>query len=313
MLKNLPYYMHKFAHLRCNRNASLGTAPHKPVMLLSIAQGFQNGSLASNHITLTADLVQLFRTTWNQIVSTPHSRNFLYPFFHLISEGFWTLIPKFGTEKALQNAHWMTSSLHNVEAALAYVAIDEELALLLQDPTSNQLLQETLLNTYFATTKHLYRPLENSLQNGIAELATPTIPKTSPDVEEEVFIRGGLFKKIIPQIYNNTCAISKSRFTSTISNLSMVDACHIVPFSESHDDNVTNGIALCPNLHRAFDRGLIAISDDYTVLVSPGLIEDKSSPYNLSQFKGQSIALPFAEELYPSLSNLATHRKRFGY
>ncbi|MFC4198185.1 HNH endonuclease [Pedobacter jamesrossensis] len=33
-----------------------------------------------------------------------------------------------------------------------------------------------------------------------------------------------------------------------------------VPFNVSHNDKVTNGIALCPNLHRAFDRGLVSIS-----------------------------------------------------
>ncbi|WP_379661331.1 HNH endonuclease [Pseudopedobacter beijingensis] len=34
-----------------------------------------------------------------------------------------------------------------------------------------------------------------------------------------------------------------------------IDACHIIPFSLTHDDRITNGIALCPNMHRAFDRG----------------------------------------------------------
>jgi putative restriction endonuclease len=76
--------------------------------------------------------------------------------------------------------------------------------------------------------------------------------------EDEIFLRGSLFKREIPKIYNNTCCISGMRIDATI-NVSMIDACHIVPFNESYDDTVTNGIALCPNLHRAFDRGLIAI------------------------------------------------------
>jgi len=74
--------------------------------------------------------------------------------------------------------------------------------------------------------------------------------------KEEVFIRSGIFKREIPKLYNNTCAISQLRIDAT-ANISMVDACHIVPFSEAYDDTLTNGIALCPNLHRAFDRGLI--------------------------------------------------------
>jgi putative restriction endonuclease len=50
-------------------------------------------------------------------------------------------------------------------------------------------------------------------------------------------------------------------------SVSMVDACHIVLFAETHDDTISNGIALSPTIHRAFDRGLLSISDDYRVLV----------------------------------------------
>ena len=81
----------------------------------------------------------------------------------------------------------------------------------------------------------------------------------------------------------------------------MVDACHIVPFSESYDDTLTNGIALCPNLHRAFDRGLISISDDYTVLINRNFVEDKNSVLNLSQFEDKQIILPYFDRTLPSI------------
>jgi putative restriction endonuclease len=48
----------------------------------------------------------------------------------------------------------------------------------------------------------------------------------------------------------------------------MVDACHIIPFSISHDDTIRNGICLSPNLHRAFDRGLFTLTNDLEVKVS---------------------------------------------
>ena len=102
------------------------------------------------------------------------------------------------------------------------------------------------------------------------------------ELEEDSYMRGQAFKVVIPQIYDHTCAISRLRLNSFEKNISMVDACHIIPFSESHDDSVGNGIALCPNLHRAFDRGLISISDNYTVLVSSSFAEDSSSVFALS-------------------------------
>ncbi len=103
--------------------------------------------------------------------------------------------------------------------------------------------------------------------------------------EEEVFIRGGAFKRQIPRLYDYTCAITGMRL-ETSASISLIDACHIVPFAECFDDTITNGIALCPNMHRAFDRGLIAIDNEYKVLVSSKFIENSTS-HSINQFFGK--------------------------
>ncbi|WP_079718442.1 HNH endonuclease [Parapedobacter luteus] len=54
------------------------------------------------------------------------------------------------------------------------------------------------------------------------------------------------------------------------------------PFSVSHDDRIGNGIALCPNMHRAFDRGLLSVDEDYRVIVSPHFTEDEGHGTKLS-------------------------------
>ncbi|MDR2652221.1 MAG: HNH endonuclease [Prevotellaceae bacterium] len=107
--------------------------------------------------------------------------------------------------------------------------------------------------------------------------------------QEEIFIRGGLFKREIFKIYNNTCVISGLRLTAVTASVSMADACHIMLFSESYDDIQTNGIALCPNLHRVFDRGLISIADGYTILINRNFVENQKSVFSLSQFAGKQI------------------------
>jgi putative restriction endonuclease len=94
----------------------------------------------------------------------------------------------------------------------------------------------------------------------------------------------------------------------TTINASLIDACHIVPFSQSHDDTISNGISLCPTLHRAFDRGLIAIDPDhFTVLVSKRLSEPVESVYSILQFAGNSIQLPTEAKYRPAQKNLETH------
>lgn len=93
----------------------------------------------------------------------------------------------------------------------------------------------------------------------------------------------------------------------------MIDACHIVPFSESYDDTISNGIALCPNLHRAFDRGLISIDENYRVMISPVFSEPELSSHSILQFEGQYIRLPDMQKFSPAQENLASHRKKHGF
>jgi putative restriction endonuclease len=91
----------------------------------------------------------------------------------------------------------------------------------------------------------------------------------------------------------------------------MIDACHIVPFSVSGDDTIGNGISLCPNLHRAFDRGLIAIDDDYRVLTKPSF--EDANAYSIKQFEGTELLLPKQKSYYPLQENLRRHRARFEF
>jgi putative restriction endonuclease len=127
--------------------------------------------------------------------------------------------------------------------------------------------------------------------------------------EEEIYLRGSVFKRLVPRIYNYTCCISGLRIEST-SGIQMIDACHIIPFSESHDDTITNGISLCPNLHRAFDRGLISIDENYRVVVSNAFVENDCD-YSIKQFERKEIVLPQKDIYQPSRRGLLFHRKKW--
>ncbi len=92
----------------------------------------------------------------------------------------------------------------------------------------------------------------------------------------------------------------------------MGDACHILPFSTTYNDSIRNGLALSPTFHRAFDRGLIAISDNYRVLVHPQL-KDYNPPAGIRQYEHKELHLPGDERFYPSVKRLREHRARFGW
>ena len=296
-----------------------GIAPHKPILLISLLQYFDTGLLAENKIYITPELVALFKSNWSQLVTTKHDCRFALPFYHLTSDGFWQLIPKQGFENILQLKGSMRS-FNQLNAAVDYATFQTEVYQLLSQKLNRDVLIQALLDTYFDETKtnysnssgNLFSEYEQQILNEdpaqyIKEVKQLKATLNTENYEEEIYLRGGAFKREIPKIYNNTCCISGLRIDATI-NVSMIDACHIIPFAESYNDTITNGIALCPNLHRAFDRGLIGIDENYRVTVSNLFIEDKSK-YGIKAFDGMNIILPINKTHYPNIENLTWHQK----
>ena len=310
MQETLQKYLQIFKKLRLDR--SHGIAPHKPVLLISILQAFQNNLITNQRIYITPELVALFKANWSLLVTSNHDCRFALPFYHLIGDKFWILIPKAGFENILQLKAGMRS-FASLNAAVECAIIKDDLLSLMKEKNSNSILQQFLLDEYFPETKINFSNSSGEQQKMFDDIESKILHEDAAEYrkeiqqlmqqhnEEEIFLRGSLFKREIPKIYNNTCCISGMKIDATI-NVSMVDACHIIPFSESFNDTITNGIALCPNLHRAFDRGLIAIDGNYKVIVSDSFREDKTS-YSIKAFEGKKIILPYQNDYFPLKEN----------
>ena len=312
----LSKYLYAFKKLHIDR--AHGIAPHKPILLLSVLQSFQNNQILDQRIYLTPELVGFFKTNWSLLVTTQHDCRISYPFYYLKSDKFWRLVPKSGFENINQMGSVM-KSFSTLNAAVDFALISDDLFLLMKDERNNRILQHFLLDEYFPGTKsnfinsesgqlYLFNLLEEKiLHEDAAEYKTEIQKLLQQNDEEEIFIRGSIFKREIPRIYNYTCCISGMKISAT-SAVSMVDACHIIPFSHSFDDTITNGIALCPNLHRAFDRGLIAIDSNYKVRVS-GIFHEETSNYSIKSFDGKRILLPLDRNFFPFAENFDWHLK----
>ncbi len=308
-------YLRAFKRLHLVR--SHGIAPHKPILLFSILQAFQNGLISNNKIYITPELVALFKSNWNLLVVTNHECRISYPFYYLKSDKFWKLVPKNGFENINQMGSIM-KTFSNLNAAVEYAVIEDDLHSLMEDKNSNSILQQFLLDEYFPATKNNFSNSDSGQQKLFDDIEGKILREDATDYrneikkliqqqnEEEIFLRGSLFKREIPKIYNYTCCISGMKIDAIIT-VSMVDACHIVPFCESYDDTITNGIALCPNLHRAFDRGLIAIDENYRVIVSITFTENETN-YSIKGFENQQITLPKLNNYFPLKNNFEWHR-----
>jgi putative restriction endonuclease len=322
-VKDLKYYCYQFKALR--RDFKHGGAPHKPVLLISLIQAFQKRLFSTTEIYILPEFVGLFKSNWKSLVNSDHQCLFALPFYHLSSEPFWSLIPNKGCELWVKSKGAMRS-FSNLTTAVKCAIIDEELKDLLLKKEESEILLQFLLDLYFPETKANYDPsernsyyfdIENDILNDTSEIYQEKVSILRRELDndgfqEDIYLRNNAFKKEVPKIYNYTCCISRLRI-DTGDNISMIDACHIVPFSESYNDTIANGLALCPNLHRAFDRGLISINNSYIVILNDNFSEPFNSAYNIKQFKGQRILLPDNKVHYPSIESLSYHHNKFGF
>jgi putative restriction endonuclease len=292
-----------------------GPAPHKPVLLLTIIDMIDKGQITCRTIEITPELVLSFKTHWSLLVDTQYVVNLALPFYHLSNEpaGFWHLTPNPGYEKSLELGRKSFNSLVQV---IDHADIEQDLYELLTDMDNRNLFINILLQTYFPDKKDYYLRNNRDCQ-GDFQAIEKKITESPPYEyiaeydqldDEERFTRGGIFKKVVPRIYNYTCCVSGWRI-DILADIQMIDACHIIPFSISHNDTISNGIPLCPNLHRAFDRGLFSIDQDFCVSISERFMETANHPYSIRQFNGKRIILPEHERYYPNPANFDWHRK----
>jgi putative restriction endonuclease len=75
------------------------------------------------------------------------------------------------------------------------------------------------------------------------------------------------FQSRVLTAYSFKCAICGIQ-------LKLVDAAHIIPVHENGTDETSNGLALCTLHHRAYDKSLITVWDDYSVKTNESKIND---------------------------------------
>lgn len=115
--------------------------------------------------------------------------------------------------------------------------------------------------------------------------------------------RDSKFQRIVLGAYEYRCAVTRAQ-------LGLVQAAHILPVAAPKSmDKVTNGIALSPTYHLAYDAGLIYLDTDYSMKTNDRQIAQLTERGWLSGLDGfcaplGPIHLPPDTSWYPSKSNI---------
>lgn len=296
---NLDGYLKKFTKLRTG--VSHGhIKPHKPVMMLSILSLIENKKITSNRIDYSPRLLELFNRFFDIVRTEQDALNPLLPFFYLRGDNFFHHKP-FNDEEHSYKALSDPGSVKKFTGIVEYAYLDEELWTYIQDQTALNTLRDGLIQSYFPNYK---AQIESIVKEEKEISGYETVLKGEPDKIKETrsVYRSTAFARIIREIYDYRCAACGLRLN--LNGLVIIDAAHLIPFSESQDDDPRNGIALCKNHHWAMDKFLIVPGTDRLWHVSPELDDRIEGCKEIISLNKRKILLPHDQKYYPKKESL---------
>lgn len=316
---DITYYTNAFSKLRSDIKpywpaATLHRAPHKPFLLLSILDLIANKRVKTNFFELDAELIDTFDLYWANVIGDERDSNILMPFYHMTSEGFWSLVPAAGKAAILASGGKIKSFRQFYQLVLG-ARLDDELFALLQASSTRDKLRRILIETYFVPELRPEIVRVGTISSESFEYSRELIDRTkgrfilkeAPVTETYLTeSRSAAFRRVVIDAYKHTCAFCRIRVIAP-DGRTAVAASHIVPWSHSHNDDPRNGMALCGLHHWSFDRGLVGVAGDYHISVSPVVDVEDNAAEALLSLNNQPIYVPAEAMLRPARSALHWH------
>lgn len=281
------------SNLRVDRKGTI--APHKPLLLLVLAELAEQGKLTDKILPLTGELVFRFLAYWTVVAERrPQRPDIHLPFYHMRSDGCWTPLDADG-QPTFERRRAVSADL------------DEMFLACLNERDFRKQMRRILIAKYFADFG------ERAALYQLVGLAVPpeAIVKEDARLYDAARERGreARFRLTVVPAYNYTCALTRYRLV-TVDSGSIVEAAHIHQFADSRNNHPRNGIALCKNAHWMFDEGLWSLDDDYRVLVDRKRFDESGvNELLLAPKVNTRIFLPVDPNYWPDKTHLAWHRK----
>lgn len=304
----LENYAQLFGNLRTDRQGDR-PRPHKAVMLLSVITLAESGKLGDGCIRYSPDLLQIFGRYFDIVRVGNDQRTPFNPYFYLRSDGFWRLHPQPGKESLLAATRSIRGPGQLLEL-VSHATLDDQLLVLITDPKARGVLRLALIDGYFPSKREAILELSREEEAIGRREQYDERGDTDSAARVAVSIRDAAFGRVVRRAYDYTCAMCGVRFM--LDDVILVDAAHLIPFAESHNDSTTNGIALCKNHHWLMDRHLISPGpgrgNDFSQpiwLISP-LLDDRLEAHRACvEHKGRRVILPREERHRPSPESLS--------
>jgi len=262
--------------------------PHKPLLVLSAIDLLDAGEATPDRIPWSKTLWDRFALHFENVRSHDDQCNPDLPFYHLKTDGFWQALSD-SPEQAEQS---LEAPPLKRDGGTVSGRFSPEVAEVLSDPFQRAQLRAAVISRFFPGK--FDAPDAANEEDELARVAETTL--------ESGYTRSNSFRKKVVTEYDHQCAACGLRIKLPETSGNFVEAAHLIPFSQSHSDHPTNGIALCQNHHWAMDRHLIAPGPDHLWHTSAILDPRRSNgEAALQELRGLKILLPAEEAYHPSV------------
>jgi putative restriction endonuclease len=114
----------------------------------------------------------------------------------------------------------------------------------------------------------------------------------------------GTFRSRLLSAYGSRCAITGEH------TVPVLDAAHIQDYLGPRSNHLQNGLLLTKEFHALFDEGLVTVTPERVVRVSPRIRERWRNGHRYYPFDGRKLREPEWKEALPSPEALAWHNHR---
>jgi len=326
---SLQHYLHAFSSLNlgstpqhewCKHPSSnKEKSPYKPLLLLAVLDLIEDGSITKNRIPLPDEshlLHEAFHQYWRAFFNSDKAK-IIEPYVRLGNDVPWYLKgDEYGRTVNPSDVQSRSGSIikSRLAARVSHASFEDDLFALLQQEGPRRQLRRFIVRTYFI--ERAWEDLNQYSRTNVMsedyarwliEKATGTADR-EPQTREAPVREAG-FRKAVVRIYERQCAFCRLRIHSP-ENHTVVQAAHIIPYSEGRDDDPRNGLALCGVCHWTFDEGLLSVTEEWRLRFSQYLEQKGQNIGYLKGIRDDKIMLPQRKLLWPRQDSLEWHRTK---
>jgi putative restriction endonuclease len=295
------HWLGKLANLNAARTATRGIAPHKPLMLLTVIDLIESCDVPDGWVRYDVRLVSRFRDYWELVLERQRNQPDIAMPFHALG----------GDKDKVWERFTSDGQPSLAKATTRLCSLDPDLYACLQDAGFRRKVRETLVTLYFTPKEQVML----CARLGLPVPRTAEIAALREQADEfkarQKMGRDSRFKSDVLGGYYFTCALTGYRLDTETT--SIVQAAHIHQHADSGNDDPRNGLALTPDAHWMFDKGLwtaIPKGDDLLIHVAIGKYSESSAhSVSLARHHGRPLHFHDCAKLRPAVEHFEWHRR----